>query len=508
MSHLRRSALSRHLLAAPLALALTGALVGPATADDYDTTVVNLISKKFEVLSNGVSYTGVKGLANLVADVRIQIGTGTVGGVQSWSLWLGIDPSDAPNNDLEFPSYKVSKSYPWYNRPDSVNRVERIVVPKAAWSDFVVAQCNAMAEELRQGGMGDQGIFMTDRKLELAVVSHANVDTAGSGSGNIYNEADTWSQYKTVDVICQKAPAPNVPQASGDFGVQQAQVVNKGLSIQELATLNGACKIRLDFWVTTDLKNAEVKYRYRDNDGKKSQVWTVNTGENRTATVSHWYDIPNGPGLDSGQVRAVGVSHEFQSAWTDYELDCKEGGPSDIVANDPPKLTMKFVEQGKIMVQGQICPKNLKLVGVLEGRGNYNGQSAFVGANYPWFSAPRDYSITHGQKLLTGATFEIPWHKGWLAENELLHYELRLNFNATNDNGVVVSSLIHQLHVANCKRPKIKPGIQAGQGFTVEPKQPTHNAGAKVKAPATLILQNNTGGKKQKRRLKLKLKSQ
>src|SRR5690606_33756524 len=325
---------------------------------------------------NGSSYHSVYGLANIVADVHIKIGTGAVGRVKSWKLWLGLATENGA--DENYPHYNVAKSYPWHDRPRSVDRTETVIVPAAAWDDFVKARCNALADSLRGQGLGNTAIFGQDREIELALIPFLEVDNSGAGSGSILQEGVAWSGQHKIDLVCKKWAGAAIPQASDSLALPPAKVVNKGLSIFERATLNGSCRIRLDGWITTDRKHAEVRFRYRNQEGKESQVWTVNTGESKTATFSHWYDIPNTEWTETGSVRMIGVSHDFQSGWAQYSMNCVEGGPQTLAADLPPKLSMTIVEQGKVMVHGQICPERLKLVGLLEGRGNVSGYAGFV----------------------------------------------------------------------------------------------------------------------------------
>jgi hypothetical protein len=298
-----------------------------------------------------------------------------------------------------------------------------------------------------------------------------DVDNTGAGSGSIIQEGVGWAAERKIDVVCKKWAGAAIPQASDSLAPVPAKVVNKGLSIYEQATLNGSCKIRLDGWITTDQKHAKVSFRYRNQAGKQSEVWTVDSGESKTATFSHWYDIPNTDWTEAGSVRIVGVSHDFQSAWAQYSMNCVEGGPQTLTVNLPPTLKMTIVEQGKVMVGGQICPERLKLVGVLEGRGNYSGRTIFFGPGY--LSPPRDYSITHGQKVLAGADVALKWDHVVVQAGALMTQKRSFTFNATDEDDKVVASLPNQTHTATCVRPALNPVVGGGQGgLTIEPRQP------------------------------------
>ena len=469
-----------------VALALAAGLApGSAVADWADATVTHLVSQRIEVASNGSSYHSTNHLAYLVADVRIEVDTDAVGRVKSWKIWLGL--AGEQSDTLWFPHYGVQKSYPWYDRPRSVDRTERLMVPETVWSGYVRARCNELADALRAQGLGNTAIFAEDRSIELAVLADMDVDTTGAGSGNILVEASSWQAQKKLELVCKKWAGAAIPQASDSLATTPSQVVNKGLSILERHGATGVCKIRLDGWITTDQKNAAVSFRYRNQAGKQSQLWTVNTGESKTATFSHWYDIPNTEWTETGSVRMVGVSHDFKSAWAEYTMDCVEGGPQTLTANDPPKLKMSIVEQGKVMVHGQICPERLKLAGLLEGRGSFSGYAGFVKKNgAPWISPPQAYSIAPGEKVLVGGTYELDWSDALPPPgNEAIRSDPRFDFNVTNSDNKIVASLKNQMRLVVCMPPALNPMVGGGQGgLTVEPRQPAAPA-----APRKLQLQ-------------------
>lgn len=434
---LRKPSLPLSLPVAALAAAVALTPCDASAWDFKEAWVASATPAQLIVESNGSSYHSVSGLANIVADVHIRIGTGAVGHVKSWKLWLGLAVENGAAEN--YPHYNVAKSYPWYDRPRSVDRTETVIVPATAWDDFVKARCNALADSLRAQGLGNTAIFGQDRKIELAVMPFLDVDNTGAGSGSIIQEGVGWAAERKIDLVCKKWAGAAIPQASDSLAPVPAKVVNKGLSIYEQATLNGSCKIRLDGWITTDRKHAKVSFRYRNQAGKQSEVWTVDSGESKTATFSHWYDIPNTEWTETGSVRIVGVSHDFETAWAQYSMDCVEGGPQTLTVNLPPTLKMTIVEQGKVMVHGQICPERLKLVGVLEGRGNYSGRTIFFGPGY--LSPPRDYSITHGQKLLAGADVALKWDHVVVKAGALMTQKRSFTFNATDEDDKVVASL-------------------------------------------------------------------
>ncbi len=469
----------------PVAAILVALLPAAAHADSADATIVNLVTKQLIVKSNGSSYTQAPLLGNLIADIRVEADAGVSGKVKDWKTWLLLQTESMQT--LDFSNFAYTKTYPWNERPKSVDRIVQVAVPKSAWEHFVVLRCNKVADDLRAMGQSDTVIFGEDRSFELAVIPRLEVEM--SGVDNLFadlEQATAWSQFEKVEVVCQKWSGAAIPQVTTDLTTESATVVNHGLSIYEQSTLAGTCKIRLDGWLTTDHKGASVSFRYKSDDGKTSQLHSVNTGDSKTATFSHWYDVPNNPdGPENGHVWMEGVSHDFQSEIAGYSLNCIAGGPDGLVSNDPPKLTMTILEEGKVMVHGRLCPEKLQLVGVLEGRGNFSGQALFHGPGY--LSPLRDYSITHGQKVLIGAEVVLDWDSVEVppAAHLPLAQAREFGLNVTNGNNVVIASIPKRLFAAECFPPVIAPGVQLNNDLKVGASNPaaTTEAPAALKAP-------------------------
>ncbi len=476
--------LSRISLGSLAAVTLSAALMLPdaARADWEKITITKVVTKQLVVRSNGASYTQVPILGNLIADVRVQADAGVWGEIKEWTAWLKMRRETGAV--LDFPGFAHHKTYASSEHIKSVDRQVQLAVPKSAWQLAVVDSCNRLADDLRAEGLTDTQIFAQDRTITYGLEATWQVEM--SGPDNLALDQAAAPFPEEVDVVCQKWAGASIPQASGSFTVSPAEVVGHGLSVYAVATMNGACKIRLDGWITTDKKNADVSFRYTNVEGKQSQVWTVNTGDNKTATFSHWYDIPNTEWKEIGAVRMVGTSHEFQSELASYVMDCVEGGPDTIAANDPPLVTLSAVPQGEVMVQGFICPQVVKLIGVLQGRGNFSGKAVFFGRNY--LSPLRDYSITHGQKVLLGAEAALDWDDIPLpaAPNGLLAQAREFGFNVTNADNKVIASVPKRLHFIECKRPKLNPAVQVRPGgLTTEnrdPQQSGATAGPRLRA--------------------------
>ena len=468
----------RRLLAAGALMA--GLAPVPALADSASANITNLLTTQISVNSNGSSYTSVAGLATLTADVRIQVDAEVSGRVKSWRVWLGL--SDGEGNHLQFQTMGVGKSYGTFERPRRVDRTERVIVHAVAWQGFVAARCNELADELRSGGLPDSAIFAQDRTLQLGVTAHFDADI--SGVGGYFVGAKPWEEIPKTQVICKKWQGSAIPQAGTGLSVAPTKVVNKGLSIYEQYGITGVCKIRLDGWITTDKKNTTVKFRYRNQAGKLSKVWTVNTGQSKTATFSHWYDIQNTEWAETGFVRMVGVSHDFRSDWAEYTMECVEGGPGGLVANLPPEVSLQAIPQGEVMVHGRICPESVKLVAVLEGRGNVSGEMVFFGTAF--FAKKYDYSIKPGQQVLRGQDAELRWNNvpAPAHANLPLTQSRQFGLKVTDQTGKVIASVPQHAFLFGCSAPSVNPAVQPGPGgLTVEPRNP--NAGTSA-APRQL----------------------
>ncbi len=454
----------------PLALlALAAALLPGAAQADWDhVNVTKLVTKQLVVRSNGASYTQVPILSNLIADVRVQADAGVWGEVKEWTTWLEMQRENGAI--LDFSNFAHHKTYPSSEHTKSVDRQVQLAVPQSVWQLAVIDSCNRLADDLRADGLTDAQIFAQDRIITYSLGARLHVEM--SGPDNLALEQADVAFPHEVDVVCQKWSGAVIPQTAGSMAVQQPKVVNLGLNILEQATQGGSCRIRLDGWVTTDLKNADIDVQFENEEGKKSPIQTVNTGASKTATFSRWEDVPNHP---QGQVRIVGDG--FQSDWVDYAMDCVEGGPNTVVSNSPPLVTLSVVPHGKVMVRGYICPEVVKLIGVLQGRGNVSGKAVFFGKGY--ISPLRDYSITHGQKVLLGAEAKLNWNGVVPPEvNTPLAQNREFGLNVTNSDNKVIASVPKRLQTINCRRPKLNPAVQARPGGLTTGNRDPQQSGA------------------------------
>ena len=330
--------LSPRILGAGLTAAIALA-AGTAAADSGSAHITQLLTKEVSVKSNGQSYTSVAiPPLSLAAKVHIELDAGTAGRIHSWKTWLRVGKEGlASQYWLSMKQHAVSKSYAWNDRPKTVDRVETVAVPLGDLKLFLVGQCNTLANQLRDQGLGNKAIFGQDREIELQTRADFEFKSGGAGSGSPIIEATFPTAFK---LVCKKWQGSQVPTVGG-LTDTPAEVTQASMTIFEIAGLNGACKVKLSNVIQTDKPNATVKFRYEHNSGKKSDVKTVMTDHAKTTMFVHQYDIPNGPGDEIGMIRMVGVKPGFTSAWKPYHMDCAEGGPGGLAPNpSKPKVVV------------------------------------------------------------------------------------------------------------------------------------------------------------------------
>lgn len=117
-----------------------------------------------------------------------------------------------------------------------------------------------------------------------------------------------------------------------------------------MATLGGACMVKLTTAIITNTANATIKYRYVHSSGKKSKVFTAKTAGNKIAVVKNQWDIPNKAGIEKGWMRLDGVNVSFKSNRARYRMNCKSGGGTGGFAPNPtkPKVAVPLGGNGKL----------------------------------------------------------------------------------------------------------------------------------------------------------------
>jgi hypothetical protein len=466
------------------AAALLTTLLSSATAvaDDVDIYLSGVIPDEIAVISNGSEYTGISGsgLANIVGTASVNLDAETAGRVKSWSVWLVLLNGA---ERLSLSEYAVGKSYPLGDRPKRVDRTEQIVVPQAAYQQWIVSQCNALAQDLRTAGQGNTAIFNKDRSLEISVGVDSTYDLTGAGSGNIIVEGGAF--HGSIDVTCKKWSGITAPVAGGDI---TTGLVSAQLTVIETYGPSGVCMLKLSGVLETASTNTEVRYRYEDDQGHKSSVYTATTDHSKTAFFYQQYNLANNPdGAETGEVRVVGVNHGFATAWKPYSMNCVEPGATGLTATLPPSLTLAAaaIPGNAVMIGGQICPKQVRLAGKIQGNGHFHGNAVFYGPSY--LSAPQSYEVENDSADWVFAIYDLNWgHEiNQLAvpdtDDEPMQQTVRFSFNVNGSDtpgepfpldDPPVASIQQKPFKFACQWPKVTPGLQGGSGLTVQQPKP------------------------------------
>jgi hypothetical protein len=209
--HARRAALALAVLAAAPA----------CLADTANALVTKIMPGNIEVASNGTVYTTpVIPLVSLTAHVKVEIDTGAVGHVKSWSAHVAAN-ADAPGQTgltVQFSQHKYNKAYPAGSRPGTVSDIAVVNVPYGSLAGYLTGQCNYMANALRAGGMTNAQIFAQDRKIAVAVLPNLAVDTSGAGQGSIVQEVSY--HRSTFDLVCKAHAVHTNPAMKPATGLQ------------------------------------------------------------------------------------------------------------------------------------------------------------------------------------------------------------------------------------------------------------------------------------------------
>lgn len=91
---------------------------------------------------------------------------------------------------------------------------------------------------------------------------------------------------------------------------------------------------------------------------------------------------------------------------------------------------------------------------------------------------PRDYNITHGQKLLFGADIVLDWSDTPPPSPQGPMGQWRkFGISVTNGNNSVIASVPPKTEFFRCRAPRLNSVVQpAPGGLTAEPRQPAAGA--------------------------------
>ncbi|WP_171125619.1 MULTISPECIES: hypothetical protein [unclassified Ruegeria] len=302
------------------------ALPHVASADSGVATVTNTNPTSLKVLSNGQNYTKLDLNGKFVVGANLKYDTGTAGRIKKWTMEPEITHGFGIAAKVQGTSfYKKTVSYSVGNRPKSIDYNWPFALSVGTIESAAVSMCEMKATVLRNQGKSDKQIFGSNHEVSFKVSLKTTVEASGAGSNNQIWE---YSAPKTVKIVCSKFSGPRVPLAGGGVkGYTQPVSVKKAtMKLTEIAPPNGACKIKTTTAISTNTANAQIKYRFVHNTGKKSNVFTAKTAANKIAVVQHTWDIPNGNGPENGWVKIEGVSPKFQSNGAKYSMNCKSPG--------------------------------------------------------------------------------------------------------------------------------------------------------------------------------------
>ena len=346
MNQFRNSAF---LLAGAGYVAASLAISANAFADSGIGYVKDAAPKPWIVLSNGQEYTKLdhKGMLTILA--RLEYDTEVGGGVKGWWAYPAVTNGygiAAPVPGMD--AYKQSKSYSVGNRPDVIGKNLVFSIPVSKFNSAAVGMCNFLANKLRNEGKSNKQIFSKNREVSFSAWLKYDVDASGAGSGNPILQGTGSHQIK---VRCQKWSGPaidTVNELTTEFRVIKATMKHKMIT-----TLGGACKVRLTTAISTNAANKTVKFRYKSQSGKKSQVFTTKTKGNKIAVVTHTWNVSNAPSIFDGTwIHMQGVSPSFKSNTVAAFTECKEGGPTGLKPNPKkPKVAVPLGGKNKLVSQ-------------------------------------------------------------------------------------------------------------------------------------------------------------
>jgi hypothetical protein len=310
------------LKSAFFAAALSAAASGAAQAADTGEGYINAANPAvLTVVSNGSSYTKLNQFGMVAFGGKLKYDVGTAGRIHSWKAWPKIvNGYGIATETPGLKAYNQSKSYPWGARPKSINTNIALAVPANVLESNALLMCNWMAEGLRNQGKSDQQIFSQDREVHFEVSLKYEIDASGAGSNSPIFEY--WEPHHWT-VKCAKWQGPSIPQGVSDLK-QPLGVIKATMQLQEVTSLNGACKVNTTTAIRATEANADVKYRFVHSGGNKSQVFTAKTAGNAIAVVKHDWDVPIEEGSEQGWFKIEAVSPSFQSNQAGYLMDCNK----------------------------------------------------------------------------------------------------------------------------------------------------------------------------------------
>ena len=464
----------------PAAAALLAGLAAatPALADEGTAEVVWLANPSIVVEGNGTVYNKVDPSSqNIDGKIRVELDAEVSGRIESWEAWPSLKTAAGDWKAFKGTGMSRSKSYNT-PRPKTVTEEFYFGIPWVHYADTVVAACNAQAALLRSQGLGNAAIFSQDRPVKMEVDAKVAYDMTGLDRVNPVPQEITYAQKITV--TCKGIP-PRVPApVANDPTRTKPEVEQAVLSIHEEGSLRGACSINLSGVIETNLPNTQVKFRYHSDDGRKSDLKTVQTDHSGTVIFNHEYPLSEG-GTKSGKIRMVGQHPDFTSAWKNYSVNC--GSPAQgYASNDPlpPTLTLNVAATPKEkMYKGFVCPAKVGMDGRIKASDAYKGRAIFVAAQQGVAEPQQqvdeqNFDIVQGQHWAIGFEPEIRWSNVPVVGGNPPKQTLKLTFMVSRHHKAVAT--VEKMLVVSCRKPQPSgAGQGAPGGKTVGEPKPTHS---------------------------------
>jgi hypothetical protein len=197
-----------------------------------------------------------------------------------------------------------------------------------------------------------------------------------------------------------------------------------------------------------------VKFRYRSDDGRESDLKTLVTGGNGAAAFSHDYPLPQG-GNRSGKIRTVGENLVFSSDWADYEVAC-DAPAQDMATVLPPKaVRLHAYETEETLHRGLLCPARVEIHGVLRGRGTATGGAELFAAGES--KAQEIYAIEDGQTIIVKGNHALSWEPTQAQQN------VKFTMLVINKQGDLVDHMEATQNFV-CREPEMLSDAQGAAG--------------------------------------------
>jgi len=248
--------------------------------------------------------------------------------------------------------------------------------------------------------------------------------------------------------------------------------------IDKQVSVTDVCKVQPKGAFRSSKPNQLVRFRYEHIDQsfkkKLSEVHQVTTDSQGYANFAHDYPVPNGPGKERGKMRVLGVSHDFQSAQRNYQMDCKDGGPGalQLKGNSTIKLKAKPVKSSNKPFGNQICPTKIKFTGTIKAGNDFSGKAVFVGQSLADVKV-KNFSIKKGQTKRVNRVRKLEWSvpatttlsTAGGVSNQVMTQNVLQGLNIVGDNSQnIILSVPRKSFQVSCTRGSVQPSLQIQNG--------------------------------------------